>query len=60
MFIMNKIKNIEAQIGENINNIKPRPKFTGSYKKECTVYSHGLEGNESIHPNVSISFCNLL
>ena len=32
--IKNTLRTFEAQNGENFKNIEPRPKITGSYKKE--------------------------
>ena len=34
MEIKNTLRTFEAQNGENFKNIEPRPKITGSYKKE--------------------------
>ena len=32
--IKNTLRTFEAQNGENFKNIEPRPKITGSYKRE--------------------------
>ena len=51
--IKNKLKTIEAQIGQKFKN-KPRPKFSGSYKKACI--SSSLDVTERVKPGQSRCF----
>ena len=52
--IKNKLKTIEAQIGQKFKNNKPRPKFSGSYKKACI--SSSLDVTERVKPGQSSCF----
>ena len=50
--IKNKLRTIEAQIVQKLKNDEPRPKFTGSYKKQeavRTAYNRVRVANSSPH-----------